>query len=426
MNGNPDEGRPAPAGPDAPPARPSQLDETAARLAELARFPEMNPGPVMRVTHEGTILMANRTALQAFGANLFGNRWPQTCPGMGEELWQGICNSPEMVAVEARTGGRDYVFRHRRDLESNLVFVYGADISELKETQQALKQSEQRFSELARFPDMNPGPVMRVDKDGYILMANRAALSVFGNGLLGKCWPDTCPGMGEEGWKHVQESPDMVAVEARVGDRDYVFRHRHDVQSTLVFVYGAEITELKEAQKALRQSEKLAALGKLSAGLAHELNNPAAAAKRAAAQLAERLAEVERLSLRLGIAGFTEGEYALLRELRDELAANAPKLRDMGPLDRADREEAVTMWLESRSVPEPWMLAPQLAALGVTRLDGLAGSVNPDALADALAWAGKTMAVLELIETVSTSTGSMSELVSAVKSYSYMDRAPEQ
>ena len=82
----------------------------------------------------------------------------------------------------------------------------------------------------------------------------------------------------------------VVPIEARIGDREFVFQHRNDPHSGLVFCFGADITWQKQAERVLRQSEKMATLGTLAAGVAHELNNPAAATRRAAEQLTEAFA----------------------------------------------------------------------------------------------------------------------------------------
>src|SRR5207247_4807701 len=131
--------------------------------------------------------------------------------------------------------------------------------------------------------DMNPGPVMRMNHDAILLLANAAARAVFGDELIGRCWLDACPGMTGGVWDDIlATSGTVVPIEARIGDRAFVFQHRNDRHSGLVFCFGADITWQKQAERALRQSEKMATLGTLAAGVAHELNNPAAATRRAA------------------------------------------------------------------------------------------------------------------------------------------------
>jgi hypothetical protein len=122
-------------------------------------------------------------------------------------------------------------------------------------------------ADLARFPDMNPGPVLRTDMKGDVLLANRAAVDVFGEGLVGRCWYEACPGLSAEGWKSIQASTDLCWIEARVGERDFVFRHRSDPRTKLVFVYGTDVSELKQTQRALAESEpKLAGPGDRTRG----------------------------------------------------------------------------------------------------------------------------------------------------------------
>jgi signal transduction histidine kinase len=186
-----------------------------------------------------------------------------------------------------------------------------------------------------------------------------------------------------------------------------------------------DISDRQSAEEELRQSEKLAALGKLSAGLAHELNNPAAAAQRAAAQMGPPLAELEQLACRLGQRALDDADWDALRELRERLT-NARRTSELQPLERADQEDEVVAWLEDHEVTDAWALAAPLGSLAPDALDDVAGRLAPETVGDALRWVAQSATAQELLDTITASTGSISRLVGAVKTYSAMDRAPEQ
>src|SRR5262245_61595530 len=162
----------------------------------------------------------------------------------------------------------------------------------------------QRLAAMARFPEMNPGPVVRTDPDGIVLLANQAARDVFGSDFLGRSWRQLCPAAHDAFWAQVLGSPAVIRLEARLGDREFVFAHRYDMVARLVFIFGSDVTGQKRAERALAQSEKMATLGTLAAGVAHELNNPAAATRRAAEQLREAFSRLEQVHVRLAAVEF--------------------------------------------------------------------------------------------------------------------------
>jgi signal transduction histidine kinase len=186
---------------------------------------------------------------------------------------------------------------------------------------------------------------------------------------------------------------------------------------------------VREVTRIDEQREKLASLGKLSAGLAHELNNPAAAARRAAAGLAALLSTARENNLRLNQFALTpqQREY-IARFERDtgQRAAQAPV--SLAPLEQSDREEQLTGWLEAHQVPDPWKLAPVLVEAGVDsrELDCLLEHIGPEPLTEVFGRVAALLTAAALVHEIEHSTTRISELVKAIKEYSYMDQAPEQ
>lgn len=411
----------------------ASAEERARLLAEIARFPDMNPAPVVRADLHGRISLSNRAATAAFRRDLTGTRWQEICPGLDTATWDAIVASSDAVTIESRIGGREYVFTHRCDVGSASVFVFAADVTDQKAAQRALEASEQRLSEqaaalkeIARFPSMNPGPVLRATPDGCIRMANVAATALFGQDLVGRRWIDVCPGIDGERWREIVSCSDIASIEVALGGRDYVFAHRMDARTQLVFMYGSDVTELKDTQRALRQSERLAALGKLSAGLAHELNNPAAATTRAASQLTDLLDQLEHAALAFAARGVAPSQLEVLRNTLAATTRGQAGTASLDPLACADREDAVCAWLEARDMGDASALASDLAWLTPADLDALAAGMPVQTLHDALRWLSQSGAIRGLLTTIVGASASISELVAAVKGYSHMDRAPEE
>jgi signal transduction histidine kinase len=172
--------------------------------------------------------------------------------------------------------------------------------------------------------------------------------------------------------------------------------------------------------------ERLASLGTMAAGLAHELNNPAAAARRAAAEIEESIDDINSALARFVDSGLGREEARELLALKEQALAGsraAPALDALDALDAADAEDALLARLEALGVAEPWRLAEPLAAAGVDEawIDRI-GDVAGPATEAALRWVAATITAGRLAGELRQSTDRMSALVGAVKSYAYLDR----
>jgi signal transduction histidine kinase len=196
------------------------------------------------------------------------------------------------------------------------------------------------------------------------------------------------------------------------------------------FPFGGHIimgvfTTVRSVEATARQRASLVTLGKLSAGLAHELNNPAAAATRAVDALQAAGSALEASLGKLVAARITAPQLAKLEDLRVQAAAAAGPL---GALALSDLEDDLTDWLEDHDVQQAWLLAPALAAAGVDRgwCEEAAGVLGQASLAAGLEWVSSSISMNNLLAEVKDSTGRIFELVAAMKSYSQMDRASLQ
>jgi signal transduction histidine kinase len=169
--------------------------------------------------------------------------------------------------------------------------------------------------------------------------------------------------------------------------------------------------------------ERLASLGTMAAGLAHELGNPASAAARSAQQLSEALEVIGSALESFVAAGVERREAEALVALHHQAVQRGAACSALGALDAADAEDALIGYLETMGVAEPWRLAEPLAAAGIDRawLDRVAELAGP-ATGAALGWVAASVTASRLATELQESTARMTALVKAVKTYAYMDR----
>jgi signal transduction histidine kinase len=185
---------------------------------------------------------------------------------------------------------------------------------------------------------------------------------------------------------------------------------------------------MNNTQQIVGQRQQLLALGALSAGLTHELNNPAAAAVRATASLRDRVAGMRH---KLAMLAHDELDPKLLELLVDvqeeavQAVATAPKLTT---IEETEREDEISEWLDGQAVRGGWELAPIFAAAGVTPefLDKVSAGAPAGLLEGAIRWLAYTLETELLLGEITDSVTRISSLVAAAKQYSNMDRSPHE
>ncbi len=188
-------------------------------------------------------------------------------------------------------------------------------------------------------------------------------------------------------------------------------------------------TERSQIHESVTQQQaKLISLGTLSAGLAHELNNPAAAIARGVCSLGEVLKKLPTLALKLHEQSIEKEQLTFLSNLYQQATEEGKKLPQLDPLAKSEAEDTLTDWLETQNIENSWQLAPTLVNAGLDKgkLEEISTQVDSKCLGNLLTWLEATLSGMCLLEEIQQSTEKISELIKAMKDYSYRDQAPLQ
>jgi signal transduction histidine kinase/predicted CoA-binding protein len=232
----------------------------------------------------------------------------------------------------------------------------------------------------------------------------------------------------------IEEAPRMASVRARsksvlleVGQEQFETLLDHSPSAVRATLYNV-ISRWRSTQAKLRQSEKMAQLGTLSAGLAHELNNPAAAVQRSTEQLRQVDEQIQKAQIELTSQGLSREQIDRLLELGAHARQVARKPDELAPLARSDREEALEDWLEAQGYGELWEIVPPMVSLGYgpEELKELIDYFTKEKFPAAMTWLAGSFTFSSLMGEVHEGASRISGIVKALKSYAYLDQAPVQ
>jgi signal transduction histidine kinase len=190
-------------------------------------------------------------------------------------------------------------------------------------------------------------------------------------------------------------------------------------------ILATSVERAEMPESVTQQHGKLISLGTMVAGLAHELNNPAAAIGRSAAEARGAFQKASEKAAELGNLPLTREQRSFVAALPQEVARGSGIVPSLDSLEVSDLEDELAMWMEDRGIEEAWEISPTLAGAGLDTawLEGLAERVPEETLGGVLGWLRATLGGEELLREIEGGSARISELVGAIKSYTHMDKA---